>query len=253
MAHKFSKTFIAALIAADLARAVPAGAENFPSPSPEFIEQVRQALLQRPEIMLEVFALLEEQQSAQEAVADLEIVASVADELFEGLDPGKPILVEFQDYNCGYCRRVHANVAELKAQRPDLQVVLLETPVLGDASRHAAEVALALKATEGVEAYERFADALMTLQGNADPVSVRATLIDLGFDAEAVIQAAGEGVGSDDLKRSERLARQVGARGTPYFVGPGGIVRGFGSPEDLSAITLPPERPEPDTANGKEG
>ncbi|WP_171182271.1 DsbA family protein [Ruegeria sp. HKCCD8929] len=251
MAHKFSKAFIAALIAADLARAVPAGAENFPPPSPEFIEQVRQALLQRPEIMLEVFALLEEQQSAQEAVADLEIVASVAHELFEGLDPAKPILVEFQDYNCGYCRRVHANVAELKRQRPDLQVVLLETPVLGEASRHAAEVALALKATEGADAYERFADALMTLQGNADPVSVRATLTDLGFDAEAVIQAAAEGVGDDDLSRAERLARQVGARGTPYFVGPGGLVRGFGSPEDLSAITLPPETdPEQDQTGG---
>ena len=112
--------------------------------SDPFDQRVRETLLRHPEILLEVFALLEAQQKAGQIPTDPEMIAKVADTLFAGLDPKKPILVEFLDYNCGYCRQVHPVVSALRAQNPELQFVVLQMPILGEGSRYAAEAALAL-------------------------------------------------------------------------------------------------------------
>jgi protein-disulfide isomerase len=231
MRREIHMSFTAALIAADFAFPKAGQAEQDITYDPEFAKKVEQVLLEKPEIILKVFELLEQEQSAAEAFADKDLVAHLSDDLFDGLDRDKPILIEFQDYNCGYCRRVHSTVAELRRDMPDLQMVILELPVLGEAS------VFALKSLEGQEAYERFANALMSQSDSANPASVRSTLTALGFDAQAVIAAAEQGAADGDLDRAARLARAVGARGTPFFVGPGGIVRGAGSSDDLKAIT----------------
>ena len=243
---KFSKAFVVALILAD-----PALADQ-QSIDPEFAKKVEQVLIERPEIILKVFEILEAQQEAESNAANLDLVAALSDELFAGLDPSKPILVEFQDYNCGYCRRVHSNVAALKELQPDLQMVAMELPILGEGSRHAAEVALALKEIEGPAAYTRFSNALMGLETAADPVSVKQTLINLGFDADAILSAAADGAGREELQRSQQLARKIGATGTPYFIAPGGIIRGFGTVEELAAITMAPDA-ETATRDGQDG
>ena len=233
----FSASFLSvAAVAAILTLNVPAMASE-PVPDPAFDEQVRQALLNNPEIILEVFQLLEAKQQDSKALADQDKIAAVADQLFAGLDRTKPILVEFLDYNCGYCRRAHVTVTELRKQSPDLQVVLLETPILGQASEFASSAAMALKALEGVEAYLQFSDALMSLEGNANEPTVIATLTKLGQNAQDIIAAASTGVGQEDLDRAAQLARALGVSGTPVFVGPGGIMRGVGFLKELDAIT----------------
>lgn len=211
------------------------------SPDPEFDEKVREALLRNPEIMLEVFALLEQQQQEQQANDDLDLIASVADDLFEGVDLTKPVLVEFQDYNCGYCKRAHATVKQLKRGMPDLQLVIMEMPILGAGSTFAAEMALALKDLKGEEAYLQFSDALMTLEGQANAASVLRMLAEQGHDPEAIAQASKNGAGKEALKKAQRLARRLDVRGTPSFVGPSGLSRGMKSLEELAALAMSDE------------
>lgn len=207
----------------------------------EFDERVRQALLRNPEIMLEIFALLEQKEVASKAVKDQDLIASVADDLFAGLDPDKPILVEFQDYNCGYCRKSHATVQALREQMPDLQLVLMEMPILSDGSRYTAQAALALKSLEGEEAYLNFADAIMGGTETANVATVLRVLTDQGHDAEAVVKAIKAGQGADELKKAQDLADALGVTGPPYFVGPSGIIRGAASIERLKGLTTSEE------------
>lgn len=221
----------------------PAAAET-PQTDFEFDQRVRDALLRNPDIILEVFALLEEKEEAAKAVKDQELIAKVADELFEGLDPERPILVEFQDYNCGYCRRAYPVVASLKETMPDLQLVIMETPVLGKESEFTAKVALALKAVKGMDAYREFSDAMMSVQGKASAATTIRTLAELGHDPEEITASVNEGIGTDDLEKAKRLAAALGATGTPYFVGPGGIIRGAAPADRLQAITAAPETGE---------
>lgn len=207
--------------------------------SDPFDQRVRETLLRHPEILLEVFALLEAQQEAGQVPTDTEMIAKVADSLFAGLDPQKPILVEFLDYNCGYCRQVHPVVSALRAQSPELQFVVLQMPILGEGSRYAAEAALALKALEGEAAYLAFSDALMTEMAPVTVASVLRILNNLGHDTETVTQAIRSGLAADALRQTASTAETLGIAGTPYFVGPGGIVRGAGSARQLEAISKP--------------
>lgn len=219
------------------ALALPGMGAGAAEPDRAFRDMVRQTLVEQPEIILEVFEKLEAQQAAARTATDRDLVEDLAPQLFEGLDPGKPILVGFQDYNCGYCRHAQAAVREVKSRLPDLQMVILETPVLGEASKFAANAALAVKHLEGQAAYAAVSDALMSLDEPANPDNVRRVILRLGFDAQKIAGAVENGVADRDLQRAARLARAIGATGTPVFVGPGGIVRGAGSATALEAIT----------------
>ncbi|MCF6278198.1 MAG: DsbA family protein, partial [Anaerolineales bacterium] len=119
-----------------------------------FDKQVRQALLRNPEIILEVFALLEDQQKAETAMSDQQIIDQFKVELFgEDADSSNSILVEFADYQCGYCRQSVPVVASIMADNPDVSLRLIELPILGEKSREYAAKMLAIKALHGEETY----------------------------------------------------------------------------------------------------
>ena len=54
-------------------------------------------------------------------------------------------MVEFFDYNCGYCKRAMIDMMELMKSDPKLKVVLKEFPVLGPGSVEAAQVGVAVR------------------------------------------------------------------------------------------------------------
>ena len=56
-------------------------------------------------------------------------------------------MVEFLDYNCGYCMRSYPEVQQLIADNKDLRLVIKEFPVLGPGSEIAARAALASRKT----------------------------------------------------------------------------------------------------------
>ncbi|WP_158972281.1 DsbA family protein [Chachezhania sediminis] len=208
-----------------------------------FDARVEQALLDRPDIMIRVFEKLERQRAEKEAAAAQDQIADLADDLFAGLDPARPILIELMDYNCGYCRRAHGTVEAIRTANPDLQYVRIETPILGAASRLAAEVALTVKATHGHAAYDRLASALMTSPGPVNPGTLQQILEAEGFVADTILERARAGAADADLAEAARIARRLGATGTPVFVGPSGMVRGAGSGAELLEIAAPAPAP----------
>ena len=54
-----------------------------------------------------------------------------------GNPDGKVTIVEFYDYNCGYCKRAQDDMLALTAADPDLRFVLKEFPILGPDSQKA--------------------------------------------------------------------------------------------------------------------
>src|SRR5271169_5174669 len=61
-------------------------------------------------------------------------------------DPrGDVTLVEFFDYNCGFCKRALSDTLALVKDDPHLKIVLKEFPILGPGSSEAARVAIAVR------------------------------------------------------------------------------------------------------------
>lgn len=214
----------------------PASAEAA-APIPEIDQRVRDVLMRNPEIISDMRALLEKRDEATNGLEDQKLIASLANKLFAGLELKAPTLVEFLDYNCSQCRKAQLSVAELKAQVPELQRVIILVPVLGPSSEFTAKAALALKSLEGTEAFYAFSNAMMKVEGRATAVTAIRVISGLGYDAEAVATAVRQGIGAGELQLAESLAAALNAADTPFFVGPGGIIRGLASANRLKAIS----------------
>ena len=203
----------------------------------DFDQQVRDALLRNPEIILEVFDLLEAQQAEQAAMADTELLSSLSDRLFEGADLSKPILVEFFDYNCGYCKRGAGEVAIAAAEVDDLQLLHLQFPILGEASVEMARAMLGLRDVHGDDVYFRVHDLLMADDGRIK-ANFDGYLASAGFDVRAIHEAAsGERV-TQALASAQSLARALQISGTPAYVTKSRVMRGYVEAAPLTAAIL---------------
>jgi protein-disulfide isomerase len=161
-----------------------------------------------------------------------------------GAAEGAPTLVEFFDFNCGYCRQALTATLTLLSEDSSLRIVLKEYPILGADSAEAAKVAIALQmqradAAASLEFHRR----LLTRRGKIDRAAALAVAGELGFDAEQLGKDAASPEVSEALQQNMRLASALGVRGTPaYVVGDSVVAGAVGAPalkERLVALKKP--------------
>lgn len=191
----------------------------------EFGAQVREYLLENPEVIVEAINILEQRNAVAEAAADKELVAANADELLNdgfswvgGNPDGDITLVEFMDYRCGYCRRAVPEVASLLAEDGNIRLVIKEFPILGDASMLSSRFAVATKHVAGDDAYKQVHDALLEFTGEPSEVSLRRISDGLGLNSDEIIAAMDNDRVTDEITRTRALARRMQISGTPSFV-----------------------------------
>ena len=155
-------------------------------------------------------------------------------------DPGAPVLgnpkgditlVEFTDYNCGFCRRSQPEIARLLAMDPDLRLVIRELPVFGVGSRFAAEAALAAN-MQGK--YPQIHAALMSMNGRADRVPVLREARRLGMDLARLQHDMSQPPIAQHIAQSLHLAEGLEIMGTPTWVIGDRVIFGFLSADELS-------------------
>ncbi|WP_282151464.1 DsbA family protein [Ruegeria atlantica] len=209
----------------------------------QFGVQVREYLLENPEVIIEAINILEQRNAAAEASADKELVAANADELFNdgyswvgGNPDGDITLVEFMDYRCGYCRRAVPEVASLLAEDGNIRLVIKEFPILGDASVLSSRFAVATKHVAGADAYKQVHDALMEFGGEPSEVSLRRISDGLGLDSDAIIAAMDSEQVTDEIGQTRALAQRMQISGTPSFVLGTEMLRGFLPADQMKQI-----------------
>lgn len=136
-----------------------------------------------------------------------------------GAAEGTRTMVEFFDFNCGFCRKALGDTLALIADEPSLRIVLKELPILGPDSVEAAKVAIALQmhhpsAAESLEFHRR----LLASRGRVDRAVALAVAADLGFNAAELEKDAASPEVSDALQQNLRLASALGINGTPGYV-----------------------------------
>ena len=133
-------------------------------------------------------------------------------------DPmGDVTLVEFFDYNCGYCRRALADTLALIRDEPRLRIVLKELPVLGPGSSAAARVAIAARMQDPAK-YLAFHQALLSAPGPASEEKALEAAKDQGYDLAQLERDIGTDEVGATLAEDMRLASALGFSGTPSYV-----------------------------------
>ena len=198
-----------------------------------FRNEVRDYLLEHPEVIMEAIQILEARREAAAREADALAVASNYQQIFNnpnswvgGNPDGDITLVEFSDYRCGYCKRAHPELKELFARDPNIRLVVKEFPILGPESTLAARVATAALEIDPAQ-YGALNDALMSFEGPLTEGTIFQIAGSVGYDIAALKNLATSAEIDARITDTYGLARRLGLEGTPSFVIGQRIIRGY--------------------------
>jgi protein-disulfide isomerase len=201
--------------------------KNYMIAHPEAVGQILTELLKhRPAVSTSAGAGAVTPANPQAAAASSTAIASNATKLFAsphqvtlGNPNGDVTLVEFFDYNCGFCKRAFPDMLTLLKNDPKLKIVLKEFPILGPGSAEAARVAVAVRMQDaGGKKYLIFHQALLAGPGPASKDKAVAAAKDAGLDMARLEQDMASNEVNATISEDMTLAGAVGIRGTPSYV-----------------------------------
>jgi protein-disulfide isomerase len=199
------------------------------------IKVVRDYLTKNPDILVEMTNELDKRQAAEQAEKQQKVIGDNAEAIFRsplaqvaGNPNGDVSVVEFFDYNCGFCKRALPDVVKLAQNDNKVRLVLKELPIFGEESEGAAKVALAsAKQGKYFEMYQK----LFTEPGKADKDKALRIAGELGLDKGQLEKDMQDPEIQKSLDEAKELANKLGLQGTPLFlIGDRSIP---GAPDDL--------------------
>ncbi|GAA0771516.1 DsbA family protein [Roseibium denhamense] len=205
-------------------------------------EIVREYLLENPEVIMEALNELQRRQDEAQELARREALTSNAGVLFDstrqvvlGNPEGSVTVVEFFDYNCGYCKRAYGDMVRLIEANPDLRVVLKEFPILGPESQAAATVAVAVNSV-APDKYLQFHETLLLGRGVANQDSAMQAALAAGVNEDDLMAAMQTDEAQRTFEEVGALAQSLGLNGTPAYVVGEAIVPGAVGYDQLQAL-----------------
>ena len=180
---------------------------------------VRDYILAHPEILPEAMQKLQDRETADRgnraamaAVQNRKAIETPFGSAWAGNPAADVTLVEYFDYNCGYCRASLPAVAALLKSDRKVRIVYREFPILAQSSVDAAKMSLAA-AAQGK--FQAFHDALYA-GGPVTAQSIATAAQKAGLDAARAAAFAPRA--QAEIAANEAMAQKLGLTGTPSWV-----------------------------------
>ena len=182
---------------------------------------IKEYLKENPSVVveaLEEYRVQQEQEAmkaAQAGIQDNIAYLTRADAPSVGNPEADVTVVEFFDYNCGYCKRAVPDIQNILKEDKNVRFVFKEMPILGPTSRTAALWALAAH-EQGK--YFDYHVALMEHRGQKTEEELEKLAKKVGLDAAKMKADIENGEIAKELDKSLEVARSIGVSGTPAFI-----------------------------------
>jgi len=207
-----------------------------------FRNEVRNYLLENPEVIREAIGVLEKRRKQNATRTDAAAITKNAGAIYndgysytEGNPDGDITIVEFSDYRCAFCKRSHPIIREMMERDPNLRLVLKEFPILGPDSVAASRLALAALEIDP-EKFSELNDALMSFRGElTEPMSYRIAG-QVGYDIAEIKSIAQTDRINRRIAQNYALADELGLNGTPSFIIGRQIIRGYLPLDQMQAV-----------------
>lgn len=126
-------------------------------------------------------------------------------------------IVEYTDYQCPFCKKVHPELQKLLANDKKIRLIYRDWPIFGEQSVAAARVGIASK-YQGKHAEVH--DALMKTPRPLTEQSIRAAVTKAGADWNRLQADMKKNAAEIDalLQRNNEQAEALGLQGTPAFI-----------------------------------
>ncbi len=209
----------------------------------QFRAEVRAYLMDNPQVIMEAIDVLRSREAQEQAQANVTLVSSYADEIFNdgyswvgGNVDGDITLVEFIDYRCGYCKKAHGEVAKLLETDGNIRLIVKEFPILGEDSVLASRFAIAVKQVTGDDAYKSVSDALMEMRGDVTMPALQRLATTFDLDMEAIEARMNSDEVTAEIATTRALAQMLQITGTPTYVMKDELLRGYLPYDQMRAL-----------------
>lgn len=223
----------------------PAHADQFsPDQTKEIRSIIKKYLLENPEVLRDAITELDNKEKMAESEARRKALAELKGPLYDAPDgfvignpDGKIAMVEFFDYNCGFCKKALPDLARLVKDNKDLKVVLRDFPILSPNSVDAALVAGAVHNQFTGDKFWEFHRKLLAERGLIGKDQALAVAKDMGADMAKLKEDATSPAVRKAIQSSNSLAKSLSLNGTPtYVVGDDVLVGAVGYDQINKAI-----------------
>lgn len=199
---------------------------------------IKEYLLANPEVIFESIENYRAREELAQAQKAEEGIKKHTDYLTSAEAPsvGNPnadvVIVEFFDYNCGYCKKALPDIEQTLAQDPNVRFVFKDMPILSDTSRQMAHWALA--AHKQGKFFEYHVE-LMNSRGSKSAADFKKIGEELGLDVAQLEADANSAAVEETINESFSVAQELGIGGTPAFIVNGKMYPGYIGPEGMKA------------------
>lgn len=196
---------------------------------PAFLKQlsqkaVRGYLIENPEILLEAQNVLESRMETQMRAEQGKAIKEESAKIFQAPDDavfgnprGDVTIVEFYDYNCGYCKKSFPTMQALLKKDPNLRFVMKDFPILGQDSVDAHRVARAFQVVMPGK-YRQFHEAMMLRPGHANAASAIEVALSLGADKDKMTRALADESLLQPFVTNGEVAYKLRINATPAYI-----------------------------------
>jgi protein-disulfide isomerase len=231
---------VLSLFALLLGMVSPSLADSFsPDQKKELESLIHSYLLEHPEVLREVASALDAKEKKTAEDQRGQVLTSSAEALFHddldavvGNPKGDVTLVEFMDYNCGYCRKSFKEMQAILETDKNVRVVMKEFPIFGEGSEYAARAAMAA-AKQGK--YWALHQALFEFQGQVTPAVVDQVAKQVGLDVAKMKQDMKDPAIAANIGKTTELAQSMQFTGTPAFLIDQTVIPGYVTKDVLMA------------------
>lgn len=223
MKTMFTRTALAALLVASTAFSSTAYALD-DKQKEEMGAFIKEYLIAHPEIMLDVQEAL---QKKQEDARNAQAIAAIAvnkQEIFQaktdialGNPKGDVTVVEFFDYNCGYCRHALPDMEAMLKNDKNIRFVLKEFPILGPDSIAAHQVSDAFRQLSP-ENYGAYFRGILGGEGRATQQSAIDEAASFGVSEADLRKVMKASPNDANVQKTYLLAQKLAITGTPAYI-----------------------------------
>ncbi len=183
---------------------------------------VREYLMEHPEVIADAINALQAKEEKAKADKVTATLKEKKKDLFEQTDgtvlgnpKGNVTLVEFFDYNCGYCKAMFPALMETVKADGNIKLVVKEFPILGAPSVTASKAALAARKQNK---YTELHLALMSHKGSLTDDAVLQVAKDAGLDVTKLKADMADPAIAAILTKNHALAQDLEIQGTPALI-----------------------------------
>jgi protein-disulfide isomerase len=190
------------------------------------IESIIQDFLinKHPEVLMEAMKELQRRDQANAEEKSKTAISSSKDKIYNdpnspvgGNPKGEVVMVEFYDYQCGYCKMSEEAVEKVIKENKDVKFIYKDFPILGPMSVQASKASFA-STRQGNAKFIKFHDLMMGKKDHLSDDIIYQTAKEAGLDVDKLKKD----MASDDvdkmIKANLELGNAIGVRGTPMFI-----------------------------------